>query len=100
MNGNELQVVNNPDASRFEVRLGDDVAVIEYEIRRNGDLALTHTEVPPAFEGMGIGGKLASFALNYAKDAGMLVRAECPFVSKYIERHPEYQQITRGYKRD
>jgi predicted GNAT family acetyltransferase len=90
-----LNVTHNPDASRFEVRLGDEVAVIEYQMR-DGDIALTHTEVPPAFEGMGIGGKLAQFALEYAQDAGLMVQAECPFVAKYVGRHPEYQPITRS----
>ena len=48
-----LQPVNNPDLKRFEIRLGDDVAIIEYMLG-GSNITMTHTEVPPAFEGRGI----------------------------------------------
>ncbi|MDZ4766632.1 MAG: GNAT family N-acetyltransferase [Chloroflexota bacterium] len=92
----QLNVVHNPDASRFEVRLGDDLAVIEYKMV-DGDIAFTHTEVPPAFEGMGVGAKLAQVALDYAQAEGMTVQALCPFVNSYVKRHAAYQPITRGF---
>lgn len=93
---NKLEVVHNADAKRFEIVLGEHIALIEYEIR-DGDLALTHTEVPPAFEGKGIAGKLAQYALDYARDNAHIVQPECPYIAKYVQRHPEYHAITRGF---
>lgn len=52
MSGEDLKVVNNEAAGRFEVRLGDEVAFAEYRLLATGVL-FPHTEVPPAFEGQG-----------------------------------------------
>jgi predicted GNAT family acetyltransferase len=92
----EFVVVHNPDAKRFEVVLGDDVAMLEYMIAGK-NIVYTHTEVPPVFEGRGIANKLAHFAMEYAKAEGLKVQAVCPFVVMYVRKHPEYHGITWGY---
>lgn len=86
-----LQPANNPDEKRFEIRLGDDVALIEYMIQGK-TIIMTHTEVPTAFEGKGVAGKLAKFALDWAKDNGYKVNPLCPYVKGYIRKHPEYEE--------
>ncbi|MGQ9908002.1 MAG: GNAT family N-acetyltransferase [Candidatus Flexifilum sp.] len=92
----KLQVTHNAEARRFEVRLGEHLAMIEYD--QVGDtLVYYHTEVPPAFEGMGIASKLARFALDYAQQNGFKVRPDCSFIAGYVRKHPEYQPITYGY---
>jgi uncharacterized protein len=96
MNTENLEVRHNPERSRFEVRLGDKIAVSEYMLAGN-NIIFTHTEVPPEFEGQGIAGKLAKFALDYAVQAGHKIQALCPFIRLYVERHPEYQPHTWGY---
>ncbi len=53
----------------------------------------THTEVPPAFEGRGIAAKMAGTALEYARAKGFRVRSYCSYVTRYIDRHPEYQDL-------
>lgn len=93
---NELEVKNNPERHRFEIVLDDKVAMVGYRMAGN-TIVFTHTEVPPEFEGMGIGSKLARHVLDYAKTQGYRVHAQCPFISGYISRHPEYQSITNGY---
>jgi hypothetical protein len=97
MNNDTLEVVHNSAESRFEVRLNGDVALIEYTLHGQGkNITFTHTEVPPTFEGKGIGSKLAKTALDYARDHEMKVNPLCPFVKQYIERHPEYKALTWG----
>lgn len=91
-----LQPSNNPDAKRFEVRVGNDVAMIEYMIG-NTNITMTHTEVPPAFEGRGVAGLLAKYALDWAKENGYKVNPLCPFIKAYIQRHPEYQDNAWGF---
>jgi predicted GNAT family acetyltransferase len=59
-----------------------------------GDLiTFTHTGVPSAIEGRGIGSKLVETGLNYARENGLRVRSTCWFVSKYIRHNPEYQDL-------
>ena len=74
---------------RFEVRLDDEAAVLEYRLRGTV-LSVTHTEVPEALRGQGIGEALARVALDDARARGMTVKPYCPFVARYIESHPEY----------
>lgn len=94
MSTEEFEVVDNADASRFEVHVGDDVAFAEY--LRHGDvIVFTHTFVPPELEGHGIAGRLAKVALDRARDEGLKVVARCPFFATYIKRHPEYQTLLR-----
>jgi predicted GNAT family acetyltransferase len=89
-------VVHNAAENRFEIKLGDDVAMIEYMLHGR-NITFTHTEVPPAYEGRGVGSHIARFALDYARDHEMKVNPLCPFVKLYIERHPEYKPLTWGY---
>ncbi|HEX9484786.1 MAG TPA: GNAT family N-acetyltransferase [Gemmatimonadaceae bacterium] len=92
MANEDLEVVDNTDASRFEVHVGDDVAYSEYR-RHDHVIVFTHTFVPPELEGHGIGGRLAKVALDRARADGVTVVARCPFIATYIRRHPEYQGL-------
>ena len=82
-------MVHNEAASRFELALGDELAVLEY--RRTADsMIFTHTGVPPAFEGRGYGGQLAQAGLDYARSAGLKIVPLCSFIAAYVRRNPEY----------
>ena len=88
----DIVVIHDSDHHLFEVDLGKNKAVLIYMIKA-GLFILLHTEVPPAFEGRGIAGKMAQTALEYAKDKGLKVRSYCSYTTRYIERHPEYQDL-------
>ncbi|MBZ0285843.1 MAG: N-acetyltransferase [Anaerolineae bacterium] len=94
---NQLEVKHNSEEKRFEVVLGDKIAMVEYMFGGK-NMVFTHTEVPPEFEGMGVANKMAHVALEYAKAEGYKVQALCPFISLYVRKHPEYQSITWGYE--
>jgi len=86
------QVVDNPAAGRFELRVGDQLGFLNY--RRDGNLLhLIHTEVPAEVEGEGYGSALARGALEHARAAGLQVVPSCRFVRAYLERHPEYAPL-------
>ena len=52
-------VADNPSASRYEARIGDELAgFAEYQLT-DELVVFTHTEVRPAFEGAGVGSALA-----------------------------------------
>ncbi|QFZ19373.1 GNAT family N-acetyltransferase [Saccharothrix syringae] len=63
-------------------------------------IVFTHTEVDPAFEGRGVGSALARAALDQAREWGLRVLPQCPFIKGYIERHREYVDIVYGANAD
>ena len=89
----DATVVDVPEQNRYELRLdGRLIGLLAY--RRRGDrLAITHTEVNPECEGRGFGSRLADAALRDAQAAGLEVVPLCPFVARYIDRHPEYRPL-------
>lgn len=91
----KLEVVNNTDARRFETRIGDYLALIDY-IPSGQNIIFSHTEVPTLFEGQGVAGKMAHTALEYAKANNLKVIPSCPFIAAYIRKHPEYQPLVWG----
>ena len=91
---NSLEIYHNTQAERFEIQLGEHLAVLEYHLD-GGDLFFTHTGVPPALEGQGIGGRLAQAGLEYAKEKAYRVVPLCSFIDAYIRRHPEYLDLVK-----
>jgi predicted GNAT family acetyltransferase len=83
-----LEIRNNAEQKRFELQIGDEIAFVEYMIGKK-NIAFTHTEVPPALEGKGVGGKLAKYVLNWAIENGYKIQPLCPFISAYVRRHPD-----------
>ena len=92
-----LTIENNEAEKRFEVEVNGRLALLEY-IRAGKNITYTHTEVPKELEGMGIGGRLARHALEFARDNELKVIPICPFVTNYLRTHPEYQPLIFGYK--
>jgi hypothetical protein len=81
--------------SRFVLKMGEHTAVLEYS--RHGDTILfIHTGVPTELEGRGYGSQLAHAGLEYARENKFKVETVCWFVSGYIERHPEYQNLLKS----
>lgn len=89
----EPTVVHVPEASRYELRAGDRMVGEAAYRRRNGRLALIHTEVDEALEGRGLGSRLIERALDDARREGLEVVPLCPFVEWFVKQHPEYQDV-------
>jgi hypothetical protein len=88
-----IDIVDNPMESRFEVLVDGKVAgFADYRLRA-AKIVFTHTEVLPDYEGQGLAGKLVGHALQASADTGLRVLPLCPYVAKYIERHPEFQDL-------
>jgi uncharacterized protein len=95
----EAVVVDVPEASRYELRVGGRLGGLAAYRRRNGRIAFTHTEVDESLEGRGFGSRLAAEALDDARRQGLEVAPLCPFISYFIERHPEYEDLVApGYR--
>jgi predicted GNAT family acetyltransferase/glutaredoxin len=94
----EAEVVDVPEKSRYELRLGGRLIGLAAYHRRKGRIAFTHTEVDESCEGRGFGSLLAAAALENAEREGLEVAPLCPFIAHYIKRHPEYEPLlASGY---
>jgi predicted GNAT family acetyltransferase len=90
----QIDVTDNPDEHRYEVWVDGTLAGRAfYRLRRNS-IVFTHTEVDDAYSGQGIGGALARGALDDVRARGEhTVVAQCPFISAWLARHPDYQDL-------
>lgn len=85
-------VTNNSGEQRYELDTGGEVAIAAYETR-DDTVVFTHTLVPPALEGRGVGSRLIQGALGDVRRQGGHVIAECRFVAAYLQRHPDQQDL-------
>jgi predicted GNAT family acetyltransferase len=86
-------VTDNPAQSRYEVTVDGRVAGFARYQRTGSVINFFHTEVDPAYEGHGLGSKLAKGALDEVRTNGERAIATCPFISTYVKRHPEYAEL-------
>ncbi|GGJ84472.1 GNAT family N-acetyltransferase [Deinococcus aquiradiocola] len=86
------EVHDNREAGRYELQTPQGLAFAEY--RPAGPAVMfTHTEVPEALEGQGIGSRLVKAALDDVQAQGRKVIPMCPFVAAFIGQHPEYLEL-------
>jgi predicted GNAT family acetyltransferase len=86
------EVRNNPVLHRFELDVDGHLAVAYYR-PSPGAITFTHTEVPPELGGRGVGSNLVKGALELVRAQGLKVVSKCPFVSAYLGKHPEYNDL-------
>lgn len=92
------ELIINTDKKRFELAIGEHIAFIDYILNNENILFLTHTEVPKALAGKGVASILVEKVLNYIKEKNYTLAPLCPFVAKYITKHPEWKSIlANGY---
>ena len=86
-------VADNPEKSRYEVRVDGELAGFTGYRLRDGVAVLTHTEIDPAFQGHGLATTLTKQELDDLRRRGLLVKPYCPFVRDYIAEHPSYLDL-------
>jgi predicted GNAT family acetyltransferase len=90
---NTLEIRHEPEAGRFVARVSGTEAVLAYRTLDTTTLDYYHTFVPPALRGHGIASDLTDYALRHALERHLKVVPSCPFVARYIERHPELRSV-------
>ena len=87
------QVRDNEERKRFEIDLGDGTfAFAQYNLIP-GKIMFTHTEVPEAHGGKGLGTALIRAGLAAARERGLKVIPICPFFAAYMQKHREVQDL-------
>lgn len=86
-------VQDNPQASRFEILVDGELAgYVDYR-EHEGEYALPHTRVLPAWEGRGIGSQLVAATLEQIAERDGTVMPYCPFVPKVMRDHPQFIEL-------
>ena len=89
----QVSVVDNPRASRFELRVGGQLAGYATYRDVHRGRAFEHTVIESEYEGQGLASRLIRYALDDARSAGSKVLPFCPFVRAFIADHPEYLDL-------
>lgn len=93
----DYELIDNTEEKQFEFHIGKHKPLIEYIISKNGEIYLTHTEVPVELEGKGVGSQLVKKVLTEIEKRKLRLVPMCPFVAGYIQKHPEWKSlIMRG----
>ena len=91
-----VTVADNPMENRYEAWLdGEVVGISQYELTADA-IVFLHTVVGEEYEGQGVGSAIARYALDDARARGLRVRPLCPYIRGWLERHPEYADLTRA----
>ena len=88
-----VDVVHNPDESRYEIHVDGERAGHAHYRTTPEALVFDHTEIDDAYEGQGLGGRLARGALDDVRARGLKVIATCPFIKGWIAKHDDYQDL-------
>jgi predicted GNAT family acetyltransferase len=92
MGAGRAAVVERPESGRFELDFPGGQAFAIY--RSDGDrIVVTHTEVPSAFNGRGLGSQLAEGIFEIARASRRRVVPRCSFVAAWARRHPDYGDV-------
>ena len=78
--------------SKYEYHIVGNIAYITYD-DQNGKMHLTHTIVPGALAGKGLARTLLEDVLSEIKKDGKKAVAQCSYIVKYQEKHPEASDI-------
>ncbi len=92
----EPKIRHEATANRFVLELDavDAQALLEYIPEANGTVFnVTHTEVPVAMRGRGIGGQLVRAVCVHARTRGIKLIPTCSYVAHYFNKNPSDRDV-------
>jgi hypothetical protein len=94
INLEELEIIHNEVERRFEVSINGLLSKLDY-IQDKDTFVITHVGVHPELRGHGVAGKLAQASLEFAKAKSLRVIPMCWYAAGYIQRNPQYAELTK-----
>ena len=88
-----IEIRHDEEQQRFVAEVDGAEAVVQYRQPDEHTLDLYRTYTPDALRGRGIAGRIVEAALEHAQAVGLRVVPTCPYVARFIEKHPEYQEL-------
>ncbi|WP_210188681.1 GNAT family N-acetyltransferase [Bosea sp. TND4EK4] len=86
---------DDPASNRFVLETDGGEAFAVYR-RIDGRLVISHTEVPAALRGRGIGSRLAKAVFDHARSRGERIVPACSFIADWAHRHPDEEAVLAG----
>jgi predicted GNAT family acetyltransferase len=86
-------VADAPARHCFEITADGELAGFVTYQRRDGEIALLHTEIDDAHQGEGLAGRLVRGALDAARAERLDVAPHCPYVAGWLRKHPDYADL-------
>jgi uncharacterized protein len=93
------EVRENTAEHSFEIHVGDELAGKTVYRQQDSVVGFLHTEIDDRFGGQGLGSVLIRGALDTVRARGGQVLPHCPFVKRFIEKHPEYLDLVPADRR-
>lgn len=87
-----MEVIDNQEMRHFEVRVGERLAIIEYQIQER-KYFLTRVDFPKKFKEDGRAEEMLGIALKMIEETGMRVVPMTRFVKDYFKAHPELKPM-------
>jgi predicted GNAT family acetyltransferase len=87
------KVTHNPEQNRYEIHVDGILAGFTQAFEDGDVVTFPHTEIFDQFEGQGLASELVTDALDDIRVRGKRVVATCPYVARFIDRHPDYQDL-------
>ncbi|MDR0895303.1 MAG: N-acetyltransferase [Prevotellaceae bacterium] len=89
----DYELFDNQACQQYEFHVEGRTPRVQYIKTKAGEVYLTHTEVPFGLGGKGIGSSLVEKTLRNIRSQGLRVVPLCPFITVYINRHPEWKDF-------
>lgn len=86
-------ITRNEAECRYEIHVDGILAGVAHVRETDDSVTFTHTEVFEQFEGQGLAGELVTGALDDVRVRGKKVIALCPYVARFIDKHPDYADL-------
>ena len=88
----EYTLIHNESECKYEYHIDGHIAYITYD-DQDGNMHLTHTIVPEELAGKGLARTLLEAVLEEIKKNNKKAVAQCSYIVKYQEKHPEQSDI-------
>jgi predicted GNAT family acetyltransferase len=86
-------ITHDAGGQRYSLIVDGVEAYLTYERRKPGVRHITHTIVPDAIGGRGLGKKLVTAIMNDVKAGGERVTSSCWYASGVIDKTPEWSAL-------
>lgn len=86
---NHIKKENEGELSLIENE--KEIGHIKYTLDNDNNMRLIHTQIHENYHGKGFGKKIATKAFEWLKENNLKAKIECPFLIKFLEKNPEYQ---------
>ncbi len=91
-----MEVIHKEKNDRGRLSLTEheaEVGFMTYYYASPGIIHVDHTVVSKDYEGGGVGKRLFMEIVAFARDKGLMIVPECPYVGRMFERHKDMQDV-------